>query len=57
MRHVYKAMVDRMIQAFMQIGNYHSWLKGGSSSKGLDQTSLKLKVVAHIVGPNFLQKQ
>jgi hypothetical protein len=43
-----------MIRTFMQIANYLSWLKGGSSRKGPDQTSLKLKAAAHISDPKLL---
>ena len=44
---LYKETVDNLIRAFMQIANYRLWLRGGSTSKGLDSASLKLKVVAN----------
>ena len=31
----------------MQIANSHSWIRGGSSSKGPNQANLKLKVATH----------
>ena len=43
---LYEATINDFILPFMQIKNYRSWLKGGSFGKGLDSTSLKLKVVA-----------
>ena len=51
---LYEATVDDMIRAFMQIANYRSWLKGGSSGKGPYQTSLKLKAAAHTGDPKLL---
>ena len=45
---LYKATTVDMIQTFMQITNYHSWLKGGSLGEGIDQELLKLKVAMHI---------
>ena len=44
----------KQIYAFKQIANYHSWLKGGSSRKGPDQASLKLKTAAHTGDPKLL---
>jgi hypothetical protein len=38
--------VDDLISAFMQIANYKSWLKGGSTRKGHDFATLKLKAAA-----------
>ena len=46
--------MDDMIRPFMQIVNYRSWLKGGSSGKGPNQASLKLKVAAHTGDPKLL---
>ena len=43
---LYEANMDDSIKAFMQIANYMYWLEGGPTSKGLDHSSLKLKVVA-----------
>ena len=51
---LYEATVDDMIRAFVHIANYWSWLKGGSSGKGPDQPSLKLKAAAHIGDPKLL---
>ena len=48
--------MDDMICAFMQITNYRSWLKGGSSGKGPNQASLKLKAAAHTGDPKLLAK-
>ncbi len=51
---LYETIVDDMIRAFMQIADYRFWLKGGSSGKGPDQLSLKLKAAAHTGDPKFL---
>jgi hypothetical protein len=56
MTSLYEATVDDMICAFMQMSNYISWLKGGSTCKGRDSKSLKLKVVARNRDPNLLAK-
>lgn len=56
MTRLYEATVDDMIRAFMQIINYHSWLKGGSSGEGYDQLTSKLKVVVHIGYSKLLTK-
>ena len=53
---LYKATVDDIIRAFMQIANYCSWIKGGSSSKGLDRASLKLKAATYTGDPKFMTK-
>ena len=50
---LYEATVDDLIRAFMQIANYRSWLKGGSTGKGPDSASLKLKVVAMCGDPKL----
>ena len=44
---LYEAKVDDMIRVFMQIVNYHAWLKGGSDSKGLNLVFLKL--ITHVI--------
>jgi hypothetical protein len=41
---MYEVTVDDLICAFMQIANYKLWLRGGSTGKGHDFASLKLKV-------------
>lgn len=46
--------MDDMKWTFMQIVNYRFQLKDGSSWKKHDQTSLILKVVAHIGDPKLL---
>jgi hypothetical protein len=51
---LYQATVDDLICAFMQIANYRSWLRGGSTGKGLDSASLKLKAVARCGDPKLL---
>jgi hypothetical protein len=38
----------------MQIANYRLWLRGGSTGKGLDYASLKLKAVARCGDPKLL---
>ena len=43
---LYETTVDDLIRGFKQIANYKSWLRGGSTGKGPDPTSLELKVVA-----------
>ena len=43
---MYEATVDDLIRAFIQIANYKSWLRRGSTSKGPDFASLKMKVDA-----------
>lgn len=43
--YLYKATMDIMICAFMQITKYWTWLKGVSNGKGLDSVSLKLEAV------------
>ena len=49
-----EATVDDLIHAFMHIANYRSWLKGGSTGKGLDFASLKLKADAMCGDPKLL---
>jgi hypothetical protein len=51
---LYEATVDDLICAFMQIANYRSWLRGGSTGKGLDYVSLKLKAAARYGDPKLL---
>ena len=51
---LYEATVDDLIRAFMQIANYRSWLRGGSTGKGPDFASLKLKVAARCGDPKLL---
>ena len=51
---LYEAIVDNLIRAFMQIANYKLWLRGGSTDKGHDSTSIKLKVVAKCGDPKLL---
>jgi hypothetical protein len=46
--------VDNLIHAFMQIANYRSWLRGGSTGKGPDSVSLKSKAVARWADPKLL---
>lgn len=43
---LYEGTMDDLIQAFMQVMNYKSWLKGGSTSKCYDLTSLKAKTIS-----------
>ena len=51
---LYKATVDDLICAFMQIANYMLWLRGGSAGKGLDTASLNLNVVIMCGDPKLL---
>ena len=51
---LYEVTVVNLIRAFMRIANYRSWLEGGSTGKGLDPTSLKLKDVAMCGDPKLL---
>jgi len=51
---LYEATVNVLIRAFMQIANYRSWLRGGSTGKGPDFVSLKLKVVGRCEDPKLL---
>ena len=51
---LYEAIVDNLIRAFMHIANYRSWLKGDSTSKGPNSTSLKLKATARCGDPKLL---
>lgn len=51
---LYEGTIDDIICAFMQIANYKSWLKGSSTGRNLDSTSLKLKVTAHCGDPKLL---
>ena len=44
---LYNATMDDIVWAFVQVTNYWPWLKG------TDQTSLKIKVVAHIGDPKL----
>jgi hypothetical protein len=46
--------VGDLICAFMQIGNYKLWLIGGSTRKGTNFMSLKLKVGAKCGDPKLL---
>lgn len=39
----YEPTIDDMIWAFIQIANYYTWLKSGSTRKRTNQASLKLK--------------
>lgn len=48
-----KAIVDDIFCALMQISKYMSWLKGGSTHKGHDSMSLKIKVVARTEDPKL----
>ena len=43
MTYLNDAMVDDLICMFMQIANCRFWLKGGSTNKGPNLVSLKLK--------------
>ena len=43
---LYEVTVDDLIRVFMQITNYRLWLRDGSTGKGIDSMSLKLKVAA-----------
>jgi hypothetical protein len=51
---LYKAKMDSMICAFMQIANYWTWLTGGSNGNGLDLVSLEVKVVTMSGHPKML---
>ena len=51
---LYEAIVDYLIRAFMQVANYRPWLKVGSTGKGFDSASLKLKVIVMCVDPKLL---
>lgn len=51
---LYKAIVDDTIRTFMQITNYCTWLKGGSTRKELDEASLKVKATTHIGDPKLI---
>ena len=51
---LYETIVDDLIRAFMQIANYKSWLRGGSTGKGPDFASFKLKVAARYGDPKLL---
>ena len=51
---LYETTVDDSIRAFMQIANYRSWLRVGSTGKGLDFASLKLKAAARCGDPKLL---
>jgi hypothetical protein len=51
---LYEATVDDLICVFMQIANYRSWLKGGSTGKRPDYASLKLKATARCGDPKLL---
>lgn len=53
---LYEATIDDMIQAFVQIANYHNWIEGGLYSKNPDQTSLKLKAATYTGDPKLLAK-
>jgi hypothetical protein len=53
MTFLYEATVH-LIRAFMQISNYRSWLKGGSTDKKPDFASLKLKADARCGNPKLL---
>lgn len=46
MTSLYEATMDNLIHKFMQITNYKSWLKVGSTGKDHDSVPFKLKVVA-----------
>ena len=48
---LYEATSNNLIWAFMQIANYKSWLRGGSTGKGPHSLSLKVKVAAMCEGP------
>lgn len=56
MNWLYIATMDDLIRAFMQIVNYRAWLKGGSTRKDTNSTSIKLKVVANSGDPKPLAK-
>ena len=51
---LYEATVDDLICAFMHITNYRSWLRGGSTGKGPDFASFKLKATAICGDPKLL---
>ena len=51
---LYETTIYDLIRAFMQIANYRSWLRGGSTGKGIDFASLKLKAVARCGYPKLL---
>jgi len=51
---LYEATMNDLICAFMQIANYRSSLRGGSTGKGLDSASLKLKAPARCGDPKLL---
>ena len=53
---LYKARMDDLIRAFRKIADYRLWLRDDSADKGLDSTSLKLKVVAMCRVPKLLAK-
>lgn len=53
---LYEATIDDMIQAFVQIANYHNWIEGGLYGKNPDQTSLKLKAATYTGDPKLLAK-
>lgn len=50
MTSLYEATVDDMIYAFMQMSNYISLLKGGSTCKAPDSKSLKAKISKSLQG-------
>ena len=52
---MYEAMIDYLINAFMQVANYTSWLNKGCNGKGPNFTSLKLKVATRSGDPNILK--
>ena len=51
---VYKHTMKDLIQSFMQIMNYMSWLKAQCSGECLDSTLLKLKATTKYGNPNVL---
>ena len=54
MNYLYKMTMDNLIRAFMQIIYYRLWLRGGSTSEGLDFASSKLKAATKCGDPKLL---
>jgi len=51
---LYAATVDDLIRAFMQITSYRAWLKGGTSGKGPDKGTLRLRSAQRSGDPKLI---